>query len=78
MLQTKKENYHKNHKRYLELSEAENEIEFNYNLIDFLERKNFNYVRKTVKEITIIIKNDLFQKFKAPVISASKKISNIK
>lgn len=65
ILQIKKEGFHTKHKRYMVLSMEENEIEFKFNLIVFLEKMDYKFVRGALKEICAKIVRDLKMKYKS-------------
>lgn len=58
-LQFKKESFFTEKNKYPILNAHENEIEFKFNLLKFLETKDFYFARKIVREVSIIIKSDL-------------------
>lgn len=59
LLQDKKNGYKQRNKLYPPQSAEENKIELNYNLLKFVEQKDFYFSRKIVKEVTAIIKRKL-------------------
>jgi len=58
-LQEKKSRKLKEEKTYLELSKSDIELEYKFHLIEFLEQKDYYFVRKIIKEIAHTIKIDL-------------------
>jgi RNA-directed DNA polymerase len=58
-LQRKKEKHYIKEKKYHILNTEELEIEFHFELLEFLEKKDYSFVRKAVKEVAEKIKADL-------------------
>lgn len=60
-LQGKKVKYQAEHNKFMELSTSENQIDFRFSLLEFMDKEDYNYVRKTVKEAVLIVKSDLIK-----------------
>ena len=45
----------------MELSTSENQIDFRFSLLEFMNKEDYTYVRKTVKEAVLIVKSDLIK-----------------